>query len=230
MTKLSMHEHLPSEDASAPPPVVSTGDLPDRDQVEECLKAAYERYRTEAAARSRTTSLCWPSSPDASGSCRRGAGGVVRGGRRRGRVLDPECLQAVRLRARVRGDRLRGGARQLGVNSTGFPFNSLMAVELNADPHHEPAGQRRRDRDDQPRAGRHGRAEVGAGPGRAVPVRRPRAQAGREVYASESATNLRNQGIAHLLRATGGCTSIPTRPPTSTPGSARWASRSTTWP
>ena len=41
-----------------------------------------------------------------------------------------------------------------------------------------------------------------------------------DVYESETATNMRNQGIAHLLASYGGSTSIPTRPPTSTPGSA----------
>ena len=53
-------------------------------------------------------------------------------------------------------------ARQrLGVNSTGFPFNSLMAVELNDDADDEPVGQCRRHRHHEPRSRRHGRREVG---------------------------------------------------------------------
>ena len=43
MTKLSMHERLPFDEATTPP-VVSTGDLPDLAQVRESLMAAYERY------------------------------------------------------------------------------------------------------------------------------------------------------------------------------------------
>ena len=90
---------------------------------------------------------------------------------------------------------------RLGVNSTGFPFNSLMAVELNDAPDHEPVGQRGCHRDDEPGSRRHGRGEVGEDPRRAVALRRPRAHLSQEVYESESASNLRNQGIAHLLQS-----------------------------
>ena len=45
---------------------------------------------------------------------------------------------------------------------------------------------------------------MGADPGRAVTLRRPSSSSvNEEVYASESATNLRNQGIAHLLESYG---------------------------
>ena len=40
---------------------------------------------------------------------------------------------------------------KLGVNSTGLPFDSVMAVELNDRTHDEPDGERRCDRDHEPR-------------------------------------------------------------------------------
>ena len=40
---------------------------------------------------------------------------------------------------------------------------------------------------------------MGEDPRRAFPLRRPRAHLSNDVYESESATNMRNQGIAHLL-------------------------------
>ena len=60
--------------------------------------------------------------------------GVYAAGRRRRRVHDHERLEAVRLRARLRGARARARrATRLGVNATGLPFNSLTAVEQSAD-------------------------------------------------------------------------------------------------
>jgi glutaminase len=45
MTKLSMHEHLPFDEATTPARV-STGELPSPDEVREVVTEAYERYRT----------------------------------------------------------------------------------------------------------------------------------------------------------------------------------------
>ena len=108
--------------------------------------------------------------------------------------------------------------RRLGVNSTGLPFNSVMAIELSAGPHDEPDGQLRGDRHDQPRARRHGRGEVGAHAGRPVGaspvaslvvdedgVRRPSWPPTAATTASPTSCT-----------ATSGCGSTPTRPPTST--------------
>ena len=91
-------------------------------------------------------------------------------------------------------------ARQkLGVNSTGLPFNSVMADRAEHRADDEPDGQRRGDRDHQPRARRDRRRQVASRPRRAVALRRADLEIDEEVYESESATNLRNQGIAHLL-------------------------------
>ena len=90
---------------------------------------------------------------------------------------------------------------RLGVNSTGFPFNSLMAVELNAE------------RTMNPLVNAGAIATTSLAPGATLEekwesIRERLSQfAGRElainaeVYASESATNMRNHGIAHLLRS-----------------------------
>jgi len=90
---------------------------------------------------------------------------------------------------------------RLGVNSTGFPFNSLMAIELNSARTMNPLVN----------AGAIATSSLapGATPGEKWDSIRERLSrfAGRdltvnsEVYASESATNLRNQGIAHLLKS-----------------------------
>ena len=45
MTTLTMHEGLPFDETSTPPPV-STGELPDLEHVRDVVTEAYERYRT----------------------------------------------------------------------------------------------------------------------------------------------------------------------------------------
>lgn len=92
---------------------------------------------------------------------------------------------------------------KLGVNSTGLPFNSVMAIELNAD------------RTMNPMVNAGAIATTSLVPGASAEDKWRYVQdglsqfAGRrlelddDVYASESATNLRNQGIAHLLDSYG---------------------------
>ena len=88
---------------------------------------------------------------------------------------------------------------KLGVNSTGFPFNSLMAVELN------------QDRTMNPLVNAGAIASTSLVPGDTADDKWEAVRAGlsrfagrelsldAEVYASESTTNLRNHGIARLL-------------------------------
>src|SRR4029079_9098154 len=95
-------------------------------------------------------------------------------------------------------------ARQkLGVNSTGLPFNSVMAVELNAD------------RTMNPLVNAGAMATTSLVPGSTADEKWERIRDGlapfagheltvnEDVYASESSTNLRNQGMAHLLESYG---------------------------
>ncbi len=201
MTKLSMHEHLPSEDASAPPPVVSTGDLPDRDQVEECLKAAYERYRTEQTGSvADYIPVLAEAPPDRFGICVVGVRGASF------EVGDAEVEFSIQSVSKpfvfalvCEAIGYEAARDQLGVNSTGFPFNSLMAVELNEA------------RTMNPLVNAGAIATTSLVPGDTAEQKWERVLdglsrfAGRElsvdgeVYASESTSNLRNQGIAHLL-------------------------------
>jgi glutaminase len=93
--------------------------------------------------------------------------------------------------------------RQLGVNATGLAFNSVMAIELNEE------------RTMNPMVNAGAMATTSLVPGATYDDRWEFIRdglsrfAGRsleldaEVYASESATNLRNQGIAHLLQSYG---------------------------
>jgi glutaminase len=93
--------------------------------------------------------------------------------------------------------------RQLGVNATGLAFNSVMAIELNEE------------RTMNPMVNAGAMATTSLVPGATYEDRWEFIRdglsrfAGRsleldaEVYASESATNLRNQGIAHLLQSYG---------------------------
>src|SRR4029077_8745252 len=90
---------------------------------------------------------------------------------------------------------------RLGVNSTGFPFNSLTAVELN------------QARTMNPLVNAGAIATTSLVPGDSAEEKWEGVLDGlsrfagreltmdREVYESESASNLRNQGIAHLLRS-----------------------------
>ncbi len=106
-------------------------------------------------------------------------------------ALACEALGAEAVRSRV------------GVNATGLPFNSVMAIELN------------RDRTMNPMVNAGALATTSLVPGTSASekwsfvVEGLSAFAGRplqldeEVYQSEAATNLRNQGIAHLLSGYG---------------------------
>jgi glutaminase len=204
MTKLTMHEELPfDEEATAS--TVSTGELPDPDEVRVLVTEAYERYRTN---RDGTVADYIPvlaeASPDWFGIAVVGARG------RSFEIGDVErtfSIQSVSkpfVFALVCEAIGYGEARRrLGVNSTGFPFDSLMAVELNID------------RTMNPLVNAGAIAATSLVPGDTVQEKWERIRdglsrfAGRQlslneqVYASESATNLRNQGIAHLLESYG---------------------------
>ena len=86
----------------------------------------------------------------------------------------------------------------------------------------QPDGQLGRDRDDQPRPGRHRRGEVAVHPRRAVALRRPRRcrSTTRSTPPRRPPTTATRASPA-CCRATTGSTSTRPRRPTSTPGSAR---------
>jgi glutaminase len=204
MTTLSMHQQLPFDEASTPARV-STGDLPRPDEVQALVLEAYDRYRTTSDG---TVADYIPvlakASPDWFGICVVG----VRGGSfAAGDVGTAFSIQSVSkpfvfaLVCEAIG--YEEARHRLGVNSTGFPFDSLMAVELNTD------------RTMNPLVNAGAMATTSLVPGDTADEKWEWIRAGlsrfagrdlavnEEVYASESATNLRNQGIAHLLQSYG---------------------------
>ena len=200
MTKLSMHESLPFDEATAPS-LVSTGELPQIEQVRDVVTEAYERYRPngDGAVADYIPALA-SASPELFGICVVGARG------RFFEIGDVETAFSIQSVSKpfvfalvCEAIGYEAARHRLGVNSTGFPFNSLMAVELNDD------------RTMNPLVNAGAIATTSLVPGNTAEEKWERIRdglsrfAGREltlstdVYESESATNLRNQGIAHLL-------------------------------
>ena len=204
MPKLSMHESLPFDEDSARPPV-STGELPQAGLVEDVVTEAYERYRwnQDGAVADYIPALA-TASPALFGIC------VVAAKARFFEIGDVETAFSIQSVSKpfvfalvCEAIGYEAARQRLGVNSTGFPFNSLMAVELNAD------------RTMNPLVNAGALATTSLVPGNTAEDKWERIRsglsrfAGREltlstdVYTSESATNLRNQGIAHLLASYG---------------------------
>ena len=204
MTRLSMHEGMPFDEESTPPPV-STGELPSVEDVREVVTTAYERYRGNGDGHGRRLHPgAGEASPDWFGISVVGARG------RSFEIGDVETAFSIQSVSKpfvfaLVCDAIGYGEarRRLGVNSTGFPFDSLMAVELNAD------------RTMNPLVNAGAMATTSLVPGDTADDKWERLRRGlsrfagrelvvdEEVYASESATNLRNQGIAHLLESYG---------------------------
>jgi glutaminase len=204
MTTLTMHEGLPFDETSTPPPV-STGELPDLAHVRDVVTEAYERYRTNTGgAVADYIPVLAKASPEWFGVSVVG----VRG--RSFEIGDVDTAFSIQSVSKpfvfaLVCDAIGYGEarRQLGVNSTGFPFDSLMAVELNID------------RTMNPLVNAGAMATTSLAPGNTADEKWESVRSGlsrfagrelrvnEEVYASESATNLRNQGIAHLLESYG---------------------------
>jgi glutaminase len=180
---------------------VSTGVLPPDTDVQALVTAGYERYLhlDEGAVADYIPALA-AASPDAFGVCVAGV---------HGRLFsvgdaDPEFaiesiskLFVFALVCQALGH--EEARRKLGVNSTGLPFNSVMAIELNTD------------RTMNPLVNAGAMATTSLVPGTTADEKFESIAAamsrfaGRrlvmddDVYESETATNDRNRGIAHLL-------------------------------
>ena len=179
--------------------------MPRVEEVRAVVTEAYERYRTNGdGAVADYIPVLAGASPEWFGICVVGATG------RSFEIGDVETAFSIQSVSKPFVFALvceaigYGEARhRLGVNSTGFPFDSLMAVELNVD------------RTMNPLVNAGAIATTSLVPGATLEEKWERIRdglsrfAGRqltlsgEVYASESATNLRNQGIAHLLESYG---------------------------
>lgn len=204
MTKLSMQEPLPFDEATAPR-LVSTGDLPQAEKVRDLVTEAYERYRSNGdGVVADYIPVLAGAAPELFGIS------VVSARGRSFEIGDTDTRFSIQSVSKpfvfalvCEAIGYTEARRHLGVNSTGFPFDSLMAVELNSD------------RTMNPLVNAGAIATTSLVPGDTAEEKWTRIRdglsrfAGREltvseeVYESESSTNLRNQGIAHLLESYG---------------------------
>ncbi len=184
---------------------VSTGRLPSADEVSAVVVEAYQRYRglTDGMIADYIPALA-KASVMQFGICLVGVGG------RSVAVGDADHLFSIQSISKLFTFALvcesigyREARDCLGVNSTGLPFNSVMAIELNPD------------RTINPMVNAGAIATTSLVPGASAEekfdfiVDGLSRFAGRslavdeEVYESEAATNFRNRGIAHLIDSYG---------------------------
>jgi glutaminase len=199
-----MHEDLPFDEESQPPPV-STGDLPEADQVRAVVTDAYERYRTDTSGTvADYIPVLGKASPDLFGIYVVGTQGQSYG------VGDVETTFSIQSVSKPFVFALachqvgyEAARDKLGVNGTGFPFDSLIAVELNPARTMNPlvnagaiaatsllAGDTAEEKWETVRTG------LSMFAGRELTM-------STEVYESEMATNMRNRGIAQVLESYG---------------------------
>ncbi|MCK8787382.1 glutaminase A [Roseomonas sp. NAR14] len=205
-----MDSRLHADEAMGPAQV-STGHLPADPDVDALVLEAWERYRGvgDGKVADYIPALARVS-PDLFGICLVGVNGVVHAA---GEVDHPFSIQSISkpfvfaLVCQALGG---GRAREsIGVNATGLPFNSVMAIELNAE------------RTMNPMVNAGAIATTSLAPGANAEerwrfIREGLSRfAGRElamdtaVYESEAATNQRNRGMARLLQAYGRMYSDP---------------------
>src|SRR5690242_20912042 len=180
---------------------VSTGALSPDTHAQALISASHERYRhmDEGAVADCITVLA-ATSPSAFGVCVAGVGGRLFSAGDADQEFAIESISKLFVFALVCHTLGHEQARQkLGVNSTGLPFNSVMAIELNTD------------RTMNPLVNAGAMATTSLVPGTTADekfesiVAAMSRFAGRrlvmdnDVYESEAATNDRNRGIAHLL-------------------------------
>ncbi len=184
---------------------VSTGHLPPEQEVGTLIEEAYQRYKSldEGKVADYIPALA-RTSRELFGVCVVGINGRVFAV---GDTAHEFSIQSVSkpfvfaLVSQAVG--CEEARRKIGVNATGLPFNSVMAVELNAD------------RTMNPMVNAGAIATTSLVPGETAEAKWRFIQEGlsrfagrtlaidREVYASEAATNQRNRGIAKLLEGYG---------------------------
>lgn len=184
---------------------LTTGHLPPAEEVKALVNEAYERYKSLAEGEVADYIPALARAPrELFGICIVGAaGGVFTAGDAAHQFsiqsVSKPFVFALVCQA-IGGEEAR---RKIGVNATGLPFNSVMAVELNPD------------RTMNPMVNAGAIAATSLAPGETADAKWRFIQqglsrfAGRElaldaeVYESEAATNLRNRGIAKLLEGYG---------------------------
>jgi glutaminase len=192
-------------DAAAGPNYISTGHLPDPDEVTAAVRRAYERFRgnTEGKNSDVYPALAGVRS-DLFGVCVVGTSGnvyqigdsdhefsIMSVSKPFVFALICQCIGAEEARSR------------LGVNATGLPFNALSAIELGQDGRTNPMVNPGAIATTSLAPGATADARwrfihegLSGFAGRTLPLNA-------EVYASASETNFRNQSIARLLQSYG---------------------------
>jgi glutaminase len=184
---------------------VSTGTLPEPNAARAIIDTAYERYRRvdDGVVASYIPALA-AVNPDLFGVAVVAANGNVHAA---GDAAHPFTIQSIS-KAFVFGLVLEAiGAdearRRLGVNSTGLPFNSVMAIELQPD------------RATNPMVNPGAISTTSLVPGDTADAKWENVRAGlsafagrelemdNDVYESEAAANERNNGMAHLMHSYG---------------------------
>ncbi len=199
-----MHIPLPFHETTTTS-AVSTGELPTPEVVASLLVEVYDLYRSvdEGAVADYIPALA-DADPSLFGMSIFGVGG------RSFSIGDAQQLFSIQSISKAFVFALVCDAigheeahQLLGVNATGLAFNSVMAIELN------------QERTMNPMVNAGAMATTSLVPGATTDDRWEFIRQGlsrfagrqlhldQEVYASESATNLRNQGIAHLLQSYG---------------------------
>ncbi len=199
-----MHIPLPFHETTTTS-AVSTGELPTPEVVESLLAEVFERYRsvTEGAVADYIPALA-ETDPSLFGISMFSVTGRCASIGDASHLFSLQSISKAFVFALVcEAIGHEEAHRQLGVNATGLAFNSVMAIELNEE------------RTMNPMVNAGAMATTSLVPGATYEdrwefIRQGLSRfAGRsleldaEVYASESATNLRNQGIAHLLQSYG---------------------------
>jgi glutaminase len=202
---------LPPSELPGGPQRVSTGELPPGPDIEALLHEAWERYRGVADGQVADYIPALAAAPtDGFGACIAGVHGTLFS------VGDARVEFSIQSISKPFVFSLVCDAvghdtaqEKLGVNSTGLPFNSVMAIELSED------------RTLNPMVNAGAIATTSLVPGATAEARWQFVLEGlsrfagrqlvldREVYDSEAATNLRNQGIAHLMDSYGRVYSDP---------------------
>jgi glutaminase len=199
-----MHARLYSDEA-AESTTASTGSLPSAELVQARLMEAHERYRCveEGVVADYIPALA-QAPHELFGLCIVGTSGAT--------YTAGDCRHEFSIQSVAKPfvfalvcQALGGGEarRRIGVNSSGLPFNSVMAIELHAE------------RTSNPMVNAGAIATTSLAPGATAAAKWQFIQdglsrfAGRpllldwEVYRSEAATNVRNHGIARLLASYG---------------------------
>jgi glutaminase len=197
-----VNDHLDTGELQS---LVSTGDLPAEETVRSLIIEAYERYRSlEDGAVADYIPALANARPELFGICVAGTRGRTFG------IGDADYGFSIQSISKVFTFALvcesmgyREARDKLGVNSTGMPFNSVMAVELNED------------RTCNPMVNGGAIATVSLTPGESAEEKFGFIVDGlsrfaghqlvvdEDVYESESRTNFRNRGLAHLLDSYG---------------------------